>query len=439
MARIKPCILILLVVLLLTSCQTSKGTSKQKNGIETEPASEQAQTQAQSQTQSAKHQSKSNPKEKEPNIVSASMIAVGDNLIHAPIYTQAENRAKAAKLENKNEEIPKYLFDSAYSELLPFVELADFAFINQETLVAPSFPPSTYPRFCSPKEMGDFVLNSGFNMISIANNHMLDKDEGGLRDSLNYWKKQDKAIVSGAFFDKEDMNTVRIIEKNGIKLGFVAFTSSLNGLSLPEKSNLQIGHANNEAQLEKMIKDAKSQSDLVVVSAHWGEEYKTKPNKTQTELAQKLADWGADIIIGTHPHVLQTIEELRASDGRRVLVAYSLGNLISSQNEGQRVIGGLLSLLIEKNLDTGETQFSNVSLLPLVTNYGNGFANIGIYPITKYTPDLASRHGVKRFTNNFNYNYILKQAQDIIPAKYLILPETLFTNSPLRYQVWIMR
>ncbi|MBO6101542.1 MAG: CapA family protein [Spirochaetaceae bacterium] len=431
MARIKPCILIILIVL-LTSCQTSKGTSKKDSGIETEPVTEQQQTQ-----QTAKHQPK--PKEKEPEIVSASLIAVGDNLIHSPIYTQAENRAKAAKLETKDTNIPKYLFDSAYTELLPFVELADFAFINQETLVAPSFTPSTYPRFCSPKEMGDFVLDSGFNMISIANNHMLDKEEAGLRDSLNYWKNQDRAVVSGAFFDKEDMDTVRIIEKNSIKLGFVAFTSSLNGLTLPEKSKLQIGLANNEAQLEKMIKDAKSKSDLVVVSAHWGEEYKTKPNKTQTELAQKLADWGADIIIGTHPHVLQPIEELRASDGRRVLVAYSLGNLISSQNEGQRVIGGLLSMTIEKNLDTGETQFSNVSLLPLVTNYGNGFANISIYPITKYTPDLASRHGVKRFTNNFNYNYILKQAQDIIPAKYLVLPETLFTNSPLRYQVWIMR
>ena len=431
MARIKPCILIILIVL-LTSCQTSKGTSKKDSGIETEPVTEQQQTQ-----QTAKHQSK--PKEKEPEIVSASLIAVGDNLIHSPIYTQAENRAKAAKLETKDTNIPKYLFDSAYTELLPFVELADFAFINQETLVAPSFTPSTYPRFCSPKEMGDFVLDSGFNMISIANNHMLDKEEAGLRDSLNYWKNQDKAIVSGAFFDKDDMDTVRIIEKNSIKLGFVAFTSSLNGLTLPEKSKLQIGRANDEAQLEKMIKDAKSKSDLVVVSAHWGEEYKTKPNKTQTELAQKLADWGADIIIGTHPHVLQTIEELRASDGRHVLVAYSLGNLISSQNEGQRVIGGMLSMTIEKNLDTGEAQFSNVSLLPLITNYSNGFANISIYPITTYTPELANRHGVKRYTPGFNYNYILKQTKEIIPAKYLILPETLYTNTPMRYKVWIMR
>ena len=137
--------------------------------------------------------------------------------------------------------------------------------------------------------------------------------------------------------------------------------------------------------------------------------------------------------------MLQTIEELRASDGRRVLVAYSLGNLISSQNEGQRVIGGLLSMTIEKNLDTGDTQFSNVSLLPLVTNYGNGFSNISVCPITKYSPDLASKHGVKRYTAGFNYNYILKQTKEIIPAKYLILPDTLYTNSPMRYKTWIMR
>ena len=427
MIRAKAFVLVCLILFLLTSCQTGKDTSKKDSGPTTEPA----------ETTSAKPASKS--REKEPNIVSASMIAVGDNLIHAPIYNQAANRARVAKLENQNEKIPKYLFDTAYAELLPFVKLADFAFINQETLVAPSFPPSTYPRFCSPKEMGDFVLDSGFNMISIANNHMLDKGEPGLRDSLNYWKNQDKAIVSGAFLDESDMNTIRVIERNGIKLGFLAFATSLNGLTLPVDSSLQIAHSSDEAQLEKMIKAAKAQSDLVVVSAHWGEEYETKPNKRQTDMAQKLADWGADIIIGTHPHVLQTIEELRASDGRLVLVAYSLGNLISSQNEGQRVIGGMLSMTIEKNLDTGEAQFSNVSLLPLVTNYGVGFTNIGIYPITTYTPELASKHGVKRFTPGFNYNYILKQAKQTIPAKYLILPDTLYPDTPLRYKVWVMR
>ena len=427
MVRFRPFVLVCLILFLFTSCQTGKDTSNKDSAPKTEPAG----------TSPAKHQPKSG--EKEPNIVSASLIAVGDNLIHAPIYTQAENRAKAAAKESKTKNGEKYLFTNAYTELLPFVKLADFAFINQETLVAPSFPPSTYPRFCSPKEMGDFVLDSGFNMISIANNHMLDKGEAGLRDSLDYWHSQNQAAVSGAFFDKNDMNTVRIVEKNGIKLGFLAFASSLNGLTLPANSSLEIAHASDEAQLEKMIKDAKSVSDLVVVSAHWGEEYETKPNKTQTDMAQKLADWGADIIIGTHPHVLQTIEELRASDGRLVLVAYSLGNLISSQNEGQRVIGGMLSMTIEKNLDTGEAQFSNVSLLPLITNYSNGFANISIYPITTYTPELANRHGVKRYTPGFNYNYILKQTKEIIPAKYLILPETLYTNTPMRYKVWIMR
>lgn len=324
MAHIRNCIPLFLIVLLLSSCQTSKDKSKKETVHETEPA------------QTIVKPSKSH--EKEPEIVSANLIAVGDNLIHSPIYTQAARRAKSAGTDKQDKNNPKYIFDNAYTELVPFIELADFAFINQETLITPSFPPSTYPRFSSPKEMGDFLLDSGFNMIAIANNHMLDKGEDGLKDSLNYWQNQKQAVVSGAFFDENDMNTVRIIEKNSIKLGFVSFTSSLNGLSLPGKSKLKIGYVNDEIQLEKMIKDAKSKSDLVVVSAHWGEEYQTSPNSTQTAMAQKLADWGADIIIGTHPHVLQTIEEIRASDGRLVLVAYSLGNLISSQNEGQRVI-----------------------------------------------------------------------------------------------------
>lgn len=426
MTYIKYLIAIFIAAFFLTSCQTNKGISKKNSIPETEPVSN---------TTSKPGKTK----EPEPRIVSASFVAVGDNLIHLPIYKQAETRAKTSDSETKAKNSPNYIFSNAYKELLPFVNGADFAFINQETLVAPSFEPSTYPRFCSPREVGDFIVESGFNMISIANNHMLDKDEAGLRDSLNYWKTKEQIVVSGGFFDKDDMNTVRIIEKNNIKLGFVAFTSSLNGLSLNAKSSLKIGTTEDEAQIKKMIKAAKEKSDLVVVSAHWGEEYKTTPNKNQIEMAQKLADWGADIIIGTHPHVLQTIEELRAKDGRLVLVAYSLGNFISSQNEGQRVIGGLLTMTLEKNLDTGDAQFSNVSLIPLITNYGNGFSEISVYPITAYTPELARLHGVKRYSSNFNYNYILKHTQDIIPAKYLILPETFLTKSSLRYQIWIMR
>lgn len=425
MAHTKSFIFILFIILCLSSCQTTNKSKKDKTVVETEINSKPA-----PQTKS---------KNTEPHITSATLVAVGDNLIHAPIYTQAASRAKTANLETKAKNAPNYDFSFAYKNLLPLISLADFAFINQETLVAPSFSPSTYPRFCTPKEMGDFIVDSGFNMIAMANNHMLDKDEAGLRDSIKYWKTKEDVAVSGAFLDKNDMNTVRVIEKNDIKLGFVSFTSSLNGLTLPAKSQLQIGFASDEKQLKKMIEDAKAQSDLVVVSAHWGEEYKTEPDAKQKEMAQKLADWGADIIIGTHPHVLQTIEELRSSDGRLVLVAYSLGNLISSQNEGLRVIGGLLSMTIEKNLDTNETQFSHVTLLPLVTNYGNGFSEISIYPITEYPPSMAKKHGVKRFTSEFNYNYVLEQAKNIIPAKYLILPDNFYTQLPLRYQLWIMR
>lgn len=369
------------------------------------------------------------------NITTASFIAVGDNLIHESIYKQANMRVN----------YKGYNFEPAYSNILPFVYFADFAFINQETLILPSqYKPSTYPRFGSPAELGDFLVKSGFNMFSIANNHMLDKEEQGLFDSIKYWEAKteetgNKIVVSGGFKNEEDLYKVRLIERNGITLSLIAFTTTLNGLRLPPKSILKLLLDTNEKEIKALIEESKKQSDLVIVSAHWGEEYKTQPNEKQKEYAQKLADWGADVIIGTHPHVLQPIEEIKAADGRNVLVAYSLGNFISAQNQGNRLIGGMLSFNIEKDLDTGKTEIYNIALTPLITQYETGFKNISVYHLGLYSPNQARNHGVKKYTASFNYNYILNNTKKIIDEKYLKLPEFLFTFAQARNLIWLMR
>lgn len=436
------------------------------------------------------------------NIVNASFIAVGDNLIHEPIYLQAANRARTAakeaenakkdafwqSLQNaesennplpnaesaataKNEENtanaenagsagakisrafeqtaelfarnqPVYDFYDAYKYIVPFAASADFAFINQETLITSTFSPSTYPRFASPADLGDFLLDAGFNIFSVANNHMLDKGDQGLKDSLAYWQsREDFAdfVVSGAFLGDEDRLKVRFIERNGIKIAFVAICDSLNGLTLEPGSPLRLLRISDENLIEEYLLKARAEADFVVVSVHWGSEYETEPDETQLSLARKMADWGADVIIGTHPHVLQTVEELDAADGRKTLVAYSLGNLISAQSEGMRLIGALLSFNLQKDLQTGITNYSDPAIIPLVTHYKRGFAEIAVFPLDEYSPVQAREHGVKRFTSNFNYNYIVKSAQSIIPEQYLKLPEAVVAQSSRRFELWIGR
>lgn len=368
--------------------------------------------------------------EQEPTIFTASFVAVGDNLIHDTIYQQASERLS----ENG------YNFAPAYEKIVPFINFTDFAFINQETLILPPpYEPSSYPRFSTPREAGDFLVRSGFNMFSIANNHSLDKGEKALADSIEFWRTQNGIIFSGAFTNTKDRDTVRIIEKNGIKVALIAATDTLNGLSLESNSSLHILLISDETLLEQMICAAKAQSDIVVVSVHWGSEYIIAPTKAQKTLAQKLADWGTDIIIGTHPHVLQPVEELTAADGRKTLVTYSLGNFISAQNEGMRLIGAMLSLELEKNAKTGVTLYKNVAVTPLITHYEKNFKNITVYPIELYSPELARNHGVRKYTSRFNYNYIVNNTKKIIDGKYLSLPQSILKQMNTMYEIWIMR
>ena len=158
---------------------------------------------------------------------------------------------------------------------------------------------------------------------------MLDKTAKGLTEAIDFWDAADGITRTGAYKDKADLDRVEYIEKNGIKIGLVGITQYLNGLSLPKDSPLQIILTGDEATIERKIKAAKAECDVVLVNVHWGAEYTTTPSQEQKNLAKKMASWGANVIIGHHPHVLQPMEWIDNADGTRTLVAYSLGNFIS--------------------------------------------------------------------------------------------------------------
>ena len=158
---------------------------------------------------------------------------------------------------------------------------------------------------------------------------------------------------------------------------------------------------------------------MVIVNAHWGEEYTHEPNDNQRSLAQKLASWGADVIIGTHPHVIQPVEYIVNSDGRKTLVAYSLGNFISAQNRGPRMLGGMLNFEVVKNNATGEIALENVKFSGVVTHYGYGYSNIRVYPLEDYTQELASKHGVLSKTSDFSLQYLYDILNDVIDKQFL--------------------
>ncbi len=356
------------------------------------------------------------PESSVPEPVSIHILGVGDNLIHDAIYNQASRRANGEG----------YDFSFVYQRVAEDIAAADVAVINQETILASEkFPPSNYPMFCTPVEMGDMLLTLGFDVVNQANNHSLDKGVEGIEAALDYWDSKEVGVAAiGLYRNDEDLMNIRIVEANGIKTAHIGFTEMTNGLVMPSDSPYRLVYASDRELLEKLVKKAKEEADVVVVSAHWGNENTSTVTQAQEELAQDLVNWGADIIFGNHAHAIQPLTLLtRESDGAQCPVIYAMGNFVSAQAYGINMVGGMLDVTMTKDFETGKTTFTDMSFKPVVTHYGRGYTDITIYPLEAYSEELAASHGVRANTPGFSMEYIKSLITPNIPEEYLDMGE----------------
>ncbi len=348
--------------------------------------------------------------EPEPEPSKLHFMAAGDNLIHDNIYKQAAARTGGNGFD----------FDPPYQYVAGMFKDADVNFINQESLIAESAAPlSGYPQFNSPEAVGNKLVDMGFNVICMANNHMFDMGETGLIASMDYWDAQ-PVLSMGAWRTEEDMQRPLIIEKEGIKIGFVPITEHTNGLKLPAETPLRFIRSDEYELMKQQVALARANSDFVVVSIHWGTENSNNTNDNQLELSQMFADWGVDLVLGHHSHTLQPMEWRTGQSGKRTLVVYSLGNFISSMLDPQNMLGGVLDLDIEKDPKTGETAITRAKMIPVVTQYDTtGRQNVRIYPFANYTDAFVSQHGMKQWHGHFSVSYLSGIIKKNIPAEFL--------------------
>ncbi|MFI3173847.1 MAG: CapA family protein [Bacillota bacterium] len=345
-----------------------------------------------------------------------SLLGVGDNLIHSSIYSQAQRRSTDGT----------YDFSVPYEAIADRIAAADIASVNQETMIA-NRSPSDYPLFNSPPELGDKVVKLGFDVVSIANNHMFDMQASGLQETITFFNAYNDIILTGAYDSMEDYKDIPTITKNNITFSFVAATQPTNGLSLPSSSTLIAPVVTDEASISELLKQvgrAERKSDITVVNMHWGTEYTHTPTNFQYDLAKRLILAGADVVFGHHPHVIQPVEYITRADGSQGIVVYSLGNFISAQNRTATMIGGMLDLEIEKQY--GVTSIANAMFLPIFTHYDGSYQQIRIYPYDAYTPELAQSHGVRNFSDPLSYAKIYDIVTTTIDQEFL--PEDFLTN-----------
>ena len=346
----------------------------------------------------------------EPKVEKVSFVGCGDNITY-------EGNIKDA-LYNAVDGGRKYNFKPIFENVKNEIVAADIAFINQETVMCgEGYEISHYPRFNSPQDLGRDLVELGFDVIGIANNHMLDKGADGLAETIKFWKNQDVLMIGG-YENEEDYNTVRVMEKNGIKIAFLSYTYGTNGLSKNPSSPLAIPYIEDEV-IKRQVESAKAVSDFIMVSIHWGNEDWFEYTDEQKRVAQLIADSGADAIIGHHPHVIQPVEWLTGVNGNKTLCVYSLGNFAAEQAYQYNMVGGMIGFDIVQ-VDDGKPYLENVVFRPTVFHYNANLMSNAVYLMSEYTPELAARHGVRTFfAHALDYDTLRQYVYDTISPEFL--------------------
>lgn len=293
-----------------------------------------------------------------------SIVMVGDVLTHDAVLNDAEKSDGT------------YDFAEMFSYITPMIKDYDLKYVNEESIIGgPTFKVSGYPTFNAPDSIGDNLVDMGFNLVGLANNHAYDKGETAILYSNNYWKSKN-VVVSGTNSSKEMQDSINVYEKNGIKYAFLSYTTSLNGYNLPSDKSYLV-NTYSEEQVKNDVDKIKDKVDVVIVAMHWGDEYTNVPTNSQREIAQYLSDIGVDLIIGTHPHVVQPIEYIGDT-----LVIYSLGNFISNQ----LVLGinPAIGLMVGVDITVSDDGVKlSIKEKELLYSYSDNSTNFKVIPFSK--------------------------------------------------------
>ena len=308
--------------------------------------------------------------EKSPKVYEVKMIMVGDALIHDRLYNTVRN------------EDGSYDFKPTIQYIKPIITKYDLKYYNQETILGGAeLGYSSYPQFNSPNEVGDAFLDAGFNLVSLATNHTMDKGEKGVLNSVNYWKSKKNVVYSGQWSSWDERNEVHVYDINGISYAFFSYTTWTNGLETPNGKE----YLNNVYSDEKAANDISKIRDLVdvvIVAMHWGTEYSLDVSSSQEYIANYLAGLGVDLIIGSHPHVVEPVEYI---NNGKTFVIYSLGNFLSAQYGIDRLTGLMVEVTIKKVVDVDGTITVSIESPKAELTYTqtNDYTKYRVYPYSK--------------------------------------------------------
>lgn len=329
-----------------------------------------------------------NPVEPEPTPPpTIQIVMVGDMLMHGRV------------MESGLKEDGTYNFDHLFVNVKDTIENADLALVNQETILGGTeLGLSGYPSFNSPYELGDSLVDAGFDVILHATNHTLDKGKTGVQNCMNFWDTNYPDIAYlGINKSQEEQDTdIYIYEQEGIRIAILNYTYGTNGIPTPSDMPYIVNYLD-EDKIIQDLKFAEENSDFTIVCPHWGTEYVLSATDSQKKWATIFMENGADLVIGTHPHVIEPMEMMTDENGNEMLVYYSIGNFVngtSGTGEGttNRMVGGIADITISLD-ENDEAYIEKYDVIPIVCHIDEK-TEYTVYYLSDYTEEMAKENHI---------------------------------------------
>lgn len=311
------------------------------------------------------------------------IMVVGDVLMHIPLTKAGYNR-----------QTDQYQFESFFQQVKPIFAKADFVIGNLETPLAGKEKGfSGYPRFNAPKEIALALKNAGVNVLTTANNHSFDQGEQGLIKTLDHLDEY-QILHTGSFRTQSERDIPLILEKDGFKIGLIAYTYGLNGFIKPKDKPYLVNTLDLEAVASDVKRLKENHVDYILAMIHYGTEYQRVPNDLQKKWTEDLMANGVDFVLGSHPHVVQPLQVIKGDNRQSDRgVVYSLGNFLSNQQGDWKDYGIILDLLLEKNRSNQKITLKEINAIPTYVKnvWEKGKKIVEIIPIVQGNKNIQKQ------------------------------------------------
>lgn len=339
------------------------------------------------------------------------IIMVGDILLHTPVE------------ESCLQPDGSYDYDSLFSHTKEEIAAADLALVNQEVIIGGADLGITgYPSFNADFSLCDSLAGAGFDIICHATNHVMDKGRKGLINCAKYWRENYPQITVLGIHDTADTSTSCgaepvILDLPDMKIAVLNYTYGTNGIQLPDDMPYAVDLLNEE-QVAADIQRAEELADFTIVCPHWGTEYRLTSDASQEKWTKIFVENGADLVLGTHPHVIEPIEWVTDEESdHEMLVYYSLGNFVnwtSGTGEGvaNRMVGGMAEVTITKN-DNGEVEIADYGVKPIISHVTSGPEGVTTYFLEDYPEELAEENEIVSQDPEFSREYCVNLCDSV--------------------------